>query len=78
MKKPPSLDLQMEEVRRCIDDLPIIEGRHQRKSKIEFRQDILRAVCRTLDFIKQNEEGIRAYIAERKRPRVEDEISGAA
>jgi len=52
--KKPSIDQQIEECRRLVDDLKNIEGRYQKKSVIEYRRNMVRAICATLEWVKEN------------------------
>jgi hypothetical protein len=80
--KKPSIDQQLEECRRLIDDIKNIEGRGQRKSVVEYRQDMIRAICRTLEWIKENESDFR-FMAKLKKlnpeawPIARDMVNGA-
>jgi hypothetical protein len=55
--KKPSIDQQLEECSRLIDDLAVTRG--VRKSVVEHRQKLARAIRATLEFVKENEGDIR-------------------
>lgn len=80
--KKPSIDQQIEECRRLVDDLKIIEGRSQKKSVIEYRQNMVRAVVATLEWVKENEGDLR-FMAKLKKlnpeawPVARDMVNGA-
>jgi hypothetical protein len=81
--KKPSIDAQIEECRRLIDDLKNIEGRFQKKSVIEYRQGMVRAVIATLEFVKENEGDIRFMHKLKKLnpeawPTARDMVNGAS
>jgi hypothetical protein len=54
MTKTPSLDAQIEEVQRAIENYPQLE-RMQRKSVVEFRIGILKAAKRTLEWVREKQ-----------------------
>jgi hypothetical protein len=56
MTKTPSLDAQIEEVQRAIENYPQLE-RMQRKSVVEFRISILKAAKRTLEWVREKQRG---------------------
>jgi hypothetical protein len=57
--KKPSIDQQIEECTRLIDDIKLLEGSTRKKSLIEYRQNMVRAILATLEFVKESEGDIR-------------------
>lgn len=80
--KKPTIDQQIEEARRLVDDLKIIEGRAQRKSVVEYRQNMVRAICATLEWVKENRDDL-IFMAKLKElnpeawPVARDMVNGA-
>lgn len=75
MTQKYSIDAQLEEVRMAMSDYPgLARGGAISKSKIDFRIERLKSVCRTLDWVKTNETELRAWIAAQKDKRIVDEI----
>jgi hypothetical protein len=80
--KKVTIDAQIEECRRLIDDIKIIEGRGQRKSVAEHRQGLIRAICATLEWVKEN-RGDLVFMAKLKQlnpeawPVARDMVNGA-
>lgn len=80
--KKPNIDQMIEEARRLVDDLKNIEGRGQRKSVIEYRQDMVRAIVATLEWVKEN-RGDLIFMAKLKQlnpeawPVARDMVNGA-
>lgn len=81
--KKPNIDQMIEEARRLVDDLKNIEGRGQRKSVIEYRQDMVRAIVATLEWVKEN-RGDLIFMAKLKQlnpeawPVARDMVNGKA
>jgi hypothetical protein len=80
--KKVTIDAQIEECRRLIDDITVIEGRGQRKSVTEHRQALIRAMHATLVWVKEN-RGDLVFMAKLKQlnpeawPVARDMVNGA-
>jgi hypothetical protein len=57
--KKPSIDQQIEECVRLIDDILLLEGKERKKSIVQYRQNIVRAILGTLEWVKESEGDIR-------------------
>jgi hypothetical protein len=79
--KKPSIDQQIEECVRLMDDLAVSRG--VRKSVVEHRQKLARAILATLEFVKESEGDIRFMHKLKKLnpeawPTARDMVNGAA